>query len=103
MTGLITAVQIRRLQERKIRKIEDGPVGGSWFYFGEDVLGYAMDAPLPEEGPWNLARIKDGALAQVAYQMTNCGRVSTRHRREKGYTHGFRVSFRDWESRSLSF
>jgi len=28
---------------------------------------------------------------------------ATRHRREKGYTRGFRVSFRDWESRSLSF
>jgi len=75
MTGLSTAVQIRRLQESKLRKLEDGPVGGSLFHFGEDVLGYAMDAPLPEEGPWNLARIKDGALAQVAYQMTNCGRV----------------------------
>jgi hypothetical protein len=75
MTGLSTAVQIRRLQESKLRKLEDGPVGGSLFHFGEDVLGYAMDAPLPEDGPWNLARIKDGALAQVAYQMTNCGRV----------------------------
>jgi len=75
MTGLITAVQIRRLQERKLRKLEDGPVGGSMFHFGDDVIGYAMDAPLPKEGPWNLARIKDGALAQVAYQITNCGRI----------------------------
>ncbi len=73
MTGLITAVQIRRLQESKLRKLEDGPVGGSLFHFGDDTLGYAMDAPLPEEGPWNLARIKDGALAQVAYQMVNNG------------------------------
>jgi hypothetical protein len=50
-------------------------IRGSLFHFGNDVIGYAMDAPLPEEGPWNLARIKDGALAQVAYQMTNCGRI----------------------------
>jgi len=71
MTGSITAVQIRRLQESKLRKLEDGPVGGSLLHFGDDVIGYAMDAPLPEEGPWNLARIKDGALAQVAHQMTN--------------------------------
>lgn len=75
MTGLSTAVQIRRLQEGKLRKLEDGPVGGSLFHFGDDVIGYAMDARLPEEGPWNLARIKDGSLAQVAYQTTNCGRV----------------------------
>jgi hypothetical protein len=75
MTGSITAAQIRRLQERKLRKLEDGPVGGSLFHFGDDVIGYAMDAPLPEEGPWNLARIKDGALAQVAYQMANRGLI----------------------------
>lgn len=73
MTGLITAIQIRRLQEGKLRKLEDGPVGGSLFHFGDDVIGYAMDAPLPKEGPWNLSRIKDGALAQVAYQMVNNG------------------------------
>ncbi len=75
MTGLITAVQIRRLQESTLRKLEDGPVGGSLFHFGDDVIGYAMDAPLPEEGSWNIARIKDGALAQVAYQMINNGRI----------------------------
>ena len=69
MTGSIAAIQIRRLQEGKLRKLENGPVGGSLFHFGDDMIGYAMDAPLPKEGPWNLARIKDGALAQVAYQM----------------------------------
>ncbi len=71
MTGSSVAVQIRQLQEGKLRKLEDGPLGGSPFYFGDDVIGYAMDAPLPEEGTWNLVRIKDGALAQVAYQMVN--------------------------------
>jgi len=70
MTGLITAVQIRRLQVGNLRKLEDGPAGGSLFHFGDDIIGYAMDAPLPKEGPWNLARIKDGALAQICYQMT---------------------------------
>jgi hypothetical protein len=75
MTGSSAAIQIRRLQESKLRKLEDGPVGGSLFRFGDDVIGYAMDAPLPEEGPWNLARIKDGALAQVAYQMTDCDSI----------------------------
>jgi hypothetical protein len=75
MTGSSAAIQIRRLQESKLRKLEDGPVGGSLFHFGNDVVGYAMDAPLPERGPWNLARIKDGALAQVAYQIVNNGLI----------------------------
>jgi hypothetical protein len=75
MTGSSAAVEINRLKEGNLRKLEDGPVGGSLFHFGDDVIGYAIDAPLPEKGPWNLARIKDGALAQVAYQMAECGLI----------------------------
>ena len=75
MTGSITVAQIRRLQESKLRKLEDGPVGGSLFHFGDDVIGYAMDAPFPEEGSWNLARIKDGSLTQTAYQIVNNGLI----------------------------
>jgi hypothetical protein len=73
MAGSIAATQIRHLGEGKLRRLEDGPVGGSLFHFGDDVIGYAMDAPLPDEGPWSLARIKDGTLAQVAYQMVDEG------------------------------
>lgn len=75
MTGLSAAAQIQQLKKRSVRKLEEGPVGGSLFHFGDDVIGYAIDAPLPEKGPWNLTRIKDGALAQVAYQMAECGIV----------------------------
>jgi hypothetical protein len=75
MIGSSIAVQIHQLKEGNLRKLEDGPMGGSQFHFGDDVIGYAMDAPLPEKGPWNLARIKDGALAQVAYQITDCGLI----------------------------
>ena len=75
MTGSSAAVQIQQLKEGNLRKLEDGPVGGSLFHFGDNLIGYAIDAPLPEKGPWNLARIKDGALAQVAYQMAECGLV----------------------------
>ena len=73
MAGLGTAIQIRRLREGRLRRLEDGPVGGSPLHFGEDAVGYALDAPLPERGPWNLARIKDGALAQTAYQLADRG------------------------------
>ncbi len=75
MIGSSAAVQIHQLKEGNLRKLEDGPVGGSLFHFGDDVIGYAIDAPLPEKGPWNLARIKDGALAQIAYQMADCGLI----------------------------
>ncbi|MFC1910583.1 hypothetical protein ACFLXC_04790 [Chloroflexota bacterium] len=71
MTGSSAATQIHQLKKGNLRKLEDGPLGGSMFHFGDDVIGYAFDAPIPEKGPWNLARIKDGALAQVAYQMVN--------------------------------
>jgi len=75
MTGSSAAVQVHQLKEGNLRKLEDGPVGGSLFHFGDDVIGYAIDAPLPEKGPWNLARIKDGALAQVAYKMADRGLI----------------------------
>ncbi len=72
-TGIGAAAQIQRLRKERIRRLEEGPVGGSPLHFGEDAVGYALDAPLPERGPWNLARIKDGALAQTAYQLADRG------------------------------
>ncbi|MBI2848117.1 MAG: hypothetical protein HYX83_02980, partial [Chloroflexi bacterium] len=73
MIGSSAAEQIRKLEAGSLRKLEDGPVGGSLFHFGNDSIGYAIDAPVPEKGPWGLARIKDAALAQIAYQLANCG------------------------------
>jgi hypothetical protein len=75
LIGSSIAAQIHQLKKGKLRKLEDGPVGGSLFHFGDDLIGYAIDAPLPEKGPWNIARIKDGSLAQTAYQIVNCGLI----------------------------
>lgn len=75
ISGASAAVQINRLRAGNLRKLEDGPVGGSLIHFGDDQIGYAIDAAIPEDGPWNMARIKDAALAQVAYQMTNYGLI----------------------------
>ena len=69
VTGLSAAVQIQKLKKKGLRRLEDGPVGGSPLHFGDDTIGYAMDAPLPEQGRWNLARIRDGSLAQAAYHL----------------------------------
>ena len=76
MLGASAARQMRQLIEgSKLKKLEDGPVGGTPLRFGDDTIGQALDAPLPPSGGWNLSRIADLALAQTAYQMTSKGRV----------------------------
>jgi hypothetical protein len=75
IAGSVAATQIRRLREAALRRLEDGPLGGSLFHLGDDLIGYAMDAPVPESGPWSLARIRDGTLAQAAYQLAARGLI----------------------------
>ena len=72
LLGVIAAEQIRRLIEGKnLRHLEDGPVDGTPLHFGDEVIGQALDAPLPVSGGWNLSRIADLSLAQTAYQLAN--------------------------------
>ena len=72
LLGVIVAEQIRRLIESKnLRRLEDGPVDGTPLHFGDEVIGQALDAPLPVSGGWNLSRIADLSLAQTAYQLAH--------------------------------
>ena len=72
LLGVIVAEQIRRLIESKnLRRLEDGPVSGTPLHFGDEVIGQALDAPLPVSGGWNLSRIADLSLAQTAYKLIN--------------------------------
>lgn len=76
LIGASAAEQIHRLiASREIRRLEDGPVGGTLIHFGDDVIGQALDAPLPASGGWNLSRIADLSLAQTAYQIANEKRI----------------------------
>ena len=76
LLGASAAREINQLiSTGNIRRLEDGPVGGSRLTFGNEVIGYAVDAPIPAAGGWNLVRIADFALAQTAYQMTKKGHV----------------------------
>jgi hypothetical protein len=76
LLGASAAEQIHRLiAGGNLRRLEDGPMGGTLLYFGNDVIGQAMNAPLPASGGWNLARIADLSLAQAAYQLANEKRV----------------------------
>ena len=68
--------QIRQLiNDNALRGLEDGPTGGNALYFGNEIVGQAIDAPLPPAGSWKLARIADITLAQSAYQMVNKSRI----------------------------
>jgi hypothetical protein len=73
IVGSVAAQQIRQVRRAGVRQLEDGPVGGTPIRFGDEVVGFAVDAPLPRVGPWNLGRIADLALAQTAFQMASSG------------------------------
>ena len=68
----VIAQQIRRLiKDNAIRSIEDSPVGGTNITVGGELVGQAINAPLPRSGSWKLARIADLSLAQTAYQLAD--------------------------------
>ena len=72
LLGVIAAEQIRRaIESKNLRRLEDGPVNGTPLRFGDEVIGQALDAPLPASGGWNVTRIADLSLAQTAYQLSN--------------------------------
>ncbi len=50
-----------------LRRLEDGPVGGTPLRIGDDVVGSAVSAPLSTMGVFNIARIADLSLAQTAF------------------------------------
>jgi hypothetical protein len=74
MLGYSTARQIRQMIVAKnVRSLENGPFGGTLLRFGNDAIGHAVQADLPEG--WNLSRVADIALAQVAYQLVKRKRL----------------------------
>jgi len=76
LLGASAADQIVRLiSGGNLRRLEDGPMGGTPLQFGGDIIGQALDAPLPESSGWNLARIADLSLAQAAYQLAHEAKI----------------------------
>jgi hypothetical protein len=70
LLGAAAANQIRDLISMKsLRRLEDGPVGGTPLHFGDEIIGQAIDAPISKVGAWNPSRIRDLSLAQAAYQL----------------------------------
>ena len=62
---------IRRATAGEIRKLEDGPVGGTELKAGDAVIGGMLDAPVSRSGkqPWGPARVRDLSLAQTAHAL----------------------------------
>ena len=65
----LLAAEISRIsrsgQLRAIERVD----GQSAITIGDDHYGVMLDAPLPKSGPWPLAGILDGDLAQVAWNL----------------------------------
>ncbi|HTD21784.1 MAG TPA: hypothetical protein VK738_03970 [Terriglobales bacterium] len=76
LLGTTAAKQICRLMgDDGLRRLEDGPVGGTPLHFGNDVIGQAIEAPVTDSGVWNPSRVADLSLAQAAYQIANNKRI----------------------------
>ena len=53
-----------------VRRLEDGPFGGTRLLLGDTLYGEVVDCPLPDEGAWQMVGVKDITLGQTAYQLT---------------------------------
>ena len=70
MGGLL-ADTILQATQRPVRRLEDGPIGGTLLMLGEEYVGQILDCPLPDDGPWPVVGISDASLAQAAYGIEN--------------------------------
>ena len=71
MEGEEIAEQVLRLAESgNVRQLEEGPVGGSVIFVGDEQVDEVLDCPLVKGGQWPVAGMIDLGLAQSAYQLT---------------------------------
>ena len=60
----------RQIAQGGVRRLEDGPVGGTPLTIGSESCGQMLDCPV-DDGPWGFVGIADSALAQIAYAVAN--------------------------------
>ena len=71
MEGEEIAEQVLRLAESgNVRQLEEGPIGGSVIFVGDEQVDEVLDCPLVKGGQWPVAGMIDLGLAQSAYQLT---------------------------------
>ena len=72
ITGEQIAAAISTAVDRGgVRTLEGGPYGGTRIVIGQTVYGELVDCPLPANGTWQIAGIRDISLAQTAHQLAN--------------------------------
>ena len=72
LEGRLIAREVNKFANtRTLRRLEDGPFGGSPIKLGSDLIGEVLDAPVPDNGPWPVSRISDLSLAQAMHQMVD--------------------------------
>jgi hypothetical protein len=76
LDGYAAAAAIRgAMASGTLRRIEDGPLGGTAIRVGDDIVGQALEAPLPTDRTWDICRISDLALAQSAWRLLESGEL----------------------------
>ena len=61
----------RLMDSGHVRRLEDGPYGGTLLMVGEDPTGETLTAPRGADGgSWGAVRLSDYSLAQAAYSLT---------------------------------
>ena len=61
----------RLLDGSRVRRIEDGPYGGTPLTVGEELAGETITAPRGADGEnWGAVRLSDNSLAQTAYALS---------------------------------
>lgn len=74
LDGYAVADAIRcSIEMHGLRMIEDAPLGGTAIRIGEDLVGHAIEAPLPDDHTWDICRIADLSLAQSAWRLVKEG------------------------------
>ena len=103
-----SAVANQIAKRRSIRKIEDGPYGGTSMFVGDELAGELLDAPADShQTGWGAARLSDISLAQVANSLTiselwlptipkacNLSMTTLSHIAERGVDHQLLISDR---------
>ena len=80
LEALEIAKQIYNLED--IRRLEEGTNIGNPIQIGDDIIGFVISAPIPQsESGWPISRLRDIAVVQSAYQLSN-GRLKFPRQKE---------------------
>ncbi len=71
--SVLEAIEIANIINKfeNLRRLEDEPSGGETLKIGDEIIGHALNCPLPTDKMWDAVRIKEMALIQSAYRLAN--------------------------------